>query len=156
MVVRAATQGPMELAVFGLDWQVVNAGKTALHKARLVKFPIFVSVAAVPVAGIVMPLVGKTHGNAVAGKGPQLLDKPVIQLLGPLAGEEAMHLVAPARELAAVTPHGILGVDLHHAVRVAGVLSIFGHAHFLRGSFGGEWGKWGFGFHSEVGGVRVS
>ena len=47
------------------DRNVVDAGLAAAHQAFLVEFPVFVAVAAKPVAAIVMPFVGEAHGNAI-------------------------------------------------------------------------------------------
>ena len=44
-----------------------------------------VAIAAVPVAGIVVPLVGKAHRDAVGVMRPELLDQAVFMLLGPFA-----------------------------------------------------------------------
>src|SRR5258705_6715513 len=88
VVVRTASQRPTVFAVFILDRQVVDAGDAPLHEALRIEFPVLVAIGAEPVTEVVMPFVGKTDGNAVALKCPQLLDEPVIQLLAPLAGEE--------------------------------------------------------------------
>ena len=61
---------PMELAVRGLDRQVVDAGITEAHQAVLVKLPVLVSVGPEPVARIVVKLIGKADGYTIFGKGP--------------------------------------------------------------------------------------
>ena len=40
---------------------------------------------AVPLAAVVAPLVGETHGDAVVAKRPQLLDQPIVELALPRA-----------------------------------------------------------------------
>src|SRR5450830_154759 len=121
VVVGPAAQRPMEQALSRLDRQVVDAGKAALHQALGVELPVFIAIAAIPLARIVMPLVGKAHGQTFAGEGPQFLDQAVVQLAGPFALEELAGLLAPHREFGPVAPHRVLGVDLGHAGRVAGV-----------------------------------
>ena len=43
-----------------------------------------------PVVAIVVDLVGKAHGDAVADEGWQLLDQPVVEFTDPPAGEERL------------------------------------------------------------------
>ncbi len=68
-----------------------------------------------------MPFIGIPHGNAVAGEGPQFLDQPIIQLLGPFAREKAFGFFAAMDEFGAVTPLGVQGVSQGHTLWVAGV-----------------------------------
>jgi hypothetical protein len=70
MVVRPPAEGPMILAVGFLNGEVVDAGITPPHEACGVEFPVFVAVGAEPVAGIVVPLVGKADSDAMAVEGP--------------------------------------------------------------------------------------
>src|SRR5579864_2257143 len=62
----------------------------------------------------------------MTGAGPELLDEPVVELLRPLALEERPHLLAPHGELTAVTPLRVLGIDLHHPIRVARIPGVLG------------------------------
>lgn len=107
MVIRAAAQWPVELALAFLDRHIVNAGETTVHQAIRFEFPVLVTVGAEPVTGIIMPLVGVTHGDAVIGKRPELFDQTIIQLFFPLAGQETFRFFAVGGELNAVTPLGI-------------------------------------------------
>jgi hypothetical protein len=46
----------------------------------LLKFPVLISVAAEPVAAVVVPLVREAHGNAVLAESPDFLDQAVVEL----------------------------------------------------------------------------
>src|SRR5438874_1309012 len=81
-----------------------------LHETMLVELPVLVAVRAEPLAGVVMPLVGEAHGDAVAVEGPQFLDEPVVELLVPFAREELHDGLAPLQELRAIAPHAVRGV----------------------------------------------
>src|SRR5215831_18967399 len=87
--------------------QVIDARNPAAHKAVLVKLPILIAVGAIPVAGIVMPLVGEAHRDPIATKRPKLLDETIVQLLIPLAGEELDNGIAPGKKLRAVSPNAV-------------------------------------------------
>ncbi len=78
---------PMELAVFHLDRQVINRGVSCPHQTVVIELPIFVSVGSKPVAGFVMPFLGKADCDAILSEGPELLDETVLQLMRPLAGQ---------------------------------------------------------------------
>lgn len=52
----------------------------------------------------IVPLVSEAYGDPVPGKRPHFLDKPVVQLLGPLAGKESNDLVSSVDELRSVPP----------------------------------------------------
>src|SRR5262249_43130584 len=69
VVVGSSTQRPEELALFRPDGQVIDAREAAHHEPLLIEFPVLVTVGAVPVAGIVMPLVSEAHADTVAGAG---------------------------------------------------------------------------------------
>src|SRR3954471_21898578 len=88
MVVGTPSKRPVVFPVGLADGKVVDAGDAAAHESVLVEFPVLIAIGAEPVAGVVVPLVGKTHGDAVAAKEPKLFDEAVIQFLVPLAGEE--------------------------------------------------------------------
>src|ERR1700733_7065666 len=101
---------PAEFPVGFLDREVVDAGETALHIAKFIKFPELVTVGTEPLAGIIVPLVFKTHGHAVAAKSPEFLFEAVIQFALPFAPEKFDDLRAAVDEFGAVAPFGIFGV----------------------------------------------
>src|SRR5262252_8617259 len=138
MIVGPAAERPAELPLHFGDRQIVDAREAALHETFLVELPVLVSVAAEPGARVVMPLVGESHGDAIGGTGPQFLDEAVVELPYPFTLQEGTHLIAALRKLGAITPTGVLRIDLHHAVGVAGVPGILGHTNLLRGRFDGK------------------
>ena len=75
------------------------AKRAAIRPSR-VELPVLVAVGAEPLAGVVVPLVGEAHGDAVVGEGPELLDQPVVELALPLAGQEGDDRSRPARNSA--------------------------------------------------------
>ena len=85
MIIGAAPWWPMILAFALLNWQVIYAGNASLHEPLLIKLPIFVAIGTVPLAGVVMPLVGKAHGYSIPMKRPKFFDEPVIQFFVPLS-----------------------------------------------------------------------
>ena len=74
MAFRTDPKGPSVLAVSFGNLQIVDACEAPSHQALHVEFPVFIPVRAKPLAAGVVPLVGKAYGDAIAGKGPDLLD----------------------------------------------------------------------------------
>ena len=62
MVIRPSAKRPVELAFAFLDRQIVDAGVAQFHQALRVELPVLVAVTSKPLAGIIVPFVGKTHG----------------------------------------------------------------------------------------------
>src|SRR5262245_7935782 len=88
MIIGSSSERPVVLS-FGLtDWQVVDARDATAHEPVFIELPVLVSVGPEPIAGVVMPLVGEPHRNAVFAECPELFDKAVLELLVPLAGEK--------------------------------------------------------------------
>jgi hypothetical protein len=131
----------MELALGGRDRQVVDAGMAREHESVLVELPVLVTIGAEPVPGVVVPLVGETHGDAIAGECPELLRKAVVELAVPFAGQESDDLIAAGQKLGAVSPAAIDGVCQRNLVRIAGVPGVFGLANLFGGSGLGKWRK---------------
>ena len=128
----------MEFTILFLDRQVVDAGIALLHQAVLVEFPVLIAVRPIPMAGIVVPFIGKAHSDAVVGSGPDFLDQAVIELLGPFTRQETDDLLAAGDEFGAFAPRAVRGIGQRHANRIAAVPAIIGGAHLLAGGFGGE------------------
>src|SRR5262249_15211133 len=101
--------GPEEPTVRFGDQDVVDARLTAAHQTALVELPQLVAVAALPVAGIVVPFVLEPHHDAIVGERPQGFDQPVVELALPLAGKEGADLVAAGNELRAVLSEPLNG-----------------------------------------------
>src|SRR5260370_26673662 len=111
MIVGTAAEGPVELAVRFFDGQIVNAGVTVMHDAVFVELPVFVSVGAVPVAGVVVALVGEADRDAGSVEGPEFLDEAIVEFAMPFSGEEFDDFLAAVDKLGAVSPLAIHGVS---------------------------------------------
>src|SRR5258708_18795195 len=110
-----------------------------MHDAVFVEFPVFVSVGAVPVAGVVVALVGEAHGDAGSVEGPEFLDEAIVEFAAPFSGEELDDFFATVDELGAISPLAVYRVGEGDLFGIAGVPSVFGFAYFLGGGFAGEW-----------------
>ena len=135
MIVGTVAERPMIFALVFANRQIVDAGNPAAHVAIVVKFPIFVSVGAEPVSGIVVPFVGKSDGDAILLEGPKFFDEAIVEFLVPFAGEELNDGVASGEEFRAIAPDGIDRIGQRDALRVASVPGVFGQANFLDGGF---------------------
>lgn len=78
----------MKLSVGFGDGMLIDAGQAALHQAVVIELPVLVAIGTKPVAAVVAVLVGKAHGDTVAGVGPEFLDETVVKFARPLAGEK--------------------------------------------------------------------
>src|SRR5437870_8199142 len=127
-----------EVSLRFLDRQVVYAGEAAFDVAGLVKLPILVAVGTIPLAGIVVPFVFETHGDAVVAERPQLFLQTIVQFLVPFATEELDDLSATVKELRSVAPFGVFRVSERDPFGIAAVPRVFGGLNFLAGGFLGE------------------
>ena len=110
-----------------------------MHQPVFVEVPVFVPVRAKPIAGVVMPLVGKPHRNSAAVKCPQLLDETIVEFLPPLASEEFDDCRPPLGKLSAIAPPAINGVGQSYLPRITRVPAIFREANLLNSGLSGEW-----------------
>src|SRR5260370_41357189 len=104
MFVRPAPKRTVVLPVRGQNGKVVDGCKSRRHKPIIVEFPVLIAVGAIPVIRVVAPLVSETYGDSAPSKRPHFLDKPVVQLLGPLARKKSNDLVSSVDELRSVPP----------------------------------------------------
>ncbi|SVC43801.1 uncharacterized protein METZ01_LOCUS296655, partial [marine metagenome] len=146
--VRPVAQWPAVLAFRLLDGQVIDARDTSRHQTALVKLPIFVTIRAEPIAGIISPFIGEPHRDTGVIKGLKLFDQPVVKFFGPFAAQE-LHNHLPSREkLSTVSPHAVDRVSQRNSFRFTGVPCVFSHPHLLGGCFSGEGGTAGRTFGS--------
>src|SRR4029077_10384752 len=115
VVVRAAPQRPVELAVLRADRKVVDARQPPRHEAARVEFPVFVAVGAVPLTAVVVALVRKPDADPILSEGPDLLDEAVIESPRPRALQELHDRLASGEELGAVAPDAVRAVGERHA-----------------------------------------
>ena len=128
----------MKAAVLLGNRDVVDAGLAAAHQAVLVELPLLVAVGAMPLAGIIVPFILKAHRDAIAVERPEILDQAILVLLRPFAGEERDDRGAALEKLGAVAPAAVLGIGQRHALGVARIPGVFGHAGLLGGGLSGE------------------
>ena len=138
MIVGPPAKWPAVLALRYRDRQIVDAGDTPSHQAALIEFPVLVAVAAEPVAAVVVPLIGKSDGDAVVAKCPEFLDQPVVEFALPFARQERLDSSPALQEFRAIPPLAVLGVGKRNTRGLAGVLCVFGQPHLLCGGFLGE------------------
>src|SRR5579859_3389481 len=151
MVVGAAPERPVELAVGLGDRMLVDAGMTMAHQPVMVEFPVLVAIGAEPLAAVVVKFIGEAHRDAIAAERPDLLDEPIVELARPFAGEQRLDRLAPLNELGAVPPKAIDAVGQCHLGRIAAVPSILREAHLLDRAFAGEGRQGGTGHFDSPG-----
>ena len=98
------------------------------------KFPLLVPVRPIPLPGLIMELILKTHRNAIVVKRPQFLDKPVVQLTRPFALQKFDDPVTTAEEFGTVPPSAVRRIGKRDTHRVTVIPGIFRHADFLDGT----------------------
>jgi hypothetical protein len=138
VVVGAAAKRPVVLAFALLDRDIIDAGDAKPHQAVLIEFPVLVAVAAEPITAVVVPLIGKAHGDTVLTEGPHFLDQPVVQLAVPFARKKFLDGLAALQEFGTISPAAVGRVGERDAGGIAGIPYIFGLACLLRSSLGGE------------------
>src|SRR6202140_3913353 len=88
MIIRTAPWCPVILALRLLDWQIVDGSKPQAHQPILIELPILIAIRAEPIPGVIVPFIGKTHGDMVSLERPKLFDQPIVQLFRPFASEK--------------------------------------------------------------------
>src|SRR5262245_51950906 len=142
VIVGTPAEWPVIFTLAILDRQVVDAGNAPPHQAVLAELPVLVAIAAKPVAGIVVPFIGKAHGDPVVTERPDFLDQPVIELAIPFAREKRLDLRPAVKELGAIAPNTVDRIGQRDMRGIARVPGIFGEARLLRGALGCERGQW--------------
>src|SRR5258708_40235554 len=99
-----ARRGPAEAAILFGDRDVVDTRFAPAHQAGFIELPLFVPVGAVPLPGVVLPLVLKPHRDVIAIDRPELLDHAILMSFRPFAGDERAARAAAFEEFGAVTP----------------------------------------------------
>src|SRR6266576_3168181 len=108
----------------------------------LVEFPVLVAIAAEPIAAVVMPFIGKAHGDAVLAESPDFFDQAVIELALPFARQKRLDGGAALQKLRAITPAAVGRVRQRDAGRIACIPGVFGETRLLRGGLAGEGRQW--------------
>src|SRR5262245_52811615 len=131
MIIRPATEWPVVFALTVFDREIIDAGDPPPHQAFRVELPILVSVAAKPVTGIIVPFIGKAHGDPIVAECPHFLNQPIIELAIPFESEERLDFPGLMHVLGSVSPKAIGGIGDSYAGRIAGVPGILGKAGLL-------------------------
>src|SRR5215475_3967020 len=142
MIIRPATERPVVFALTVFDREIIDAGDPPPHQAFRVELPILVSVAAKPTTGIVVPFIGKAHGDPIVTESPHFLNQPIIELAIPFAREEFLDLLSAMNEFSAVPPDAVGGIGEGYAGGIASIPGILGQARLLCRGFGGKGRKW--------------
>jgi hypothetical protein len=111
--------------------QIVNAGVPVMHQAFCIEFPVFVSVRSIPLCGIVVPLIGKSHGDPGSVERPHFLDQTVVQFLVPLARQKLNDFFPAVHEFRTVAPQAIHRIRQRDALRVPRIPAVLGLANFF-------------------------
>jgi hypothetical protein len=102
MPIRSKTRWPTKFAIRFFNRQIIDAGVPMMHESCFIKVPVFVPIRAKPIAGVVMPLVGKPNRDAAFIKSPQFLNETAIEFFPPLVNEEFNNGGSPLEELSAI------------------------------------------------------
>jgi len=141
MVIRTSTKGPVVLPLRLRNRQIVDACKSNSHEAVAVELPILITIGAIPVAGIVVRLVGESHGDAVFGERPKLFNQTIVELSRPLAPKKRDNGLAAIDELRAISPAGIGSVSESDFFGITRIPRVFRETNFLDSAFRRKWGQ---------------
>src|ERR1700731_3263202 len=86
-----------------------------------------------------MPLVCKTHRNAIIVKRPQLLDESIVQFPRPFSSEKGDNLCSSIHKLGPISPSRVECVGERYFFRITGIPTIFGETHLLNSGLAGKW-----------------
>src|ERR1700761_8939388 len=111
------------------DGEVIDARVSNAHEPVFVEFPVLVSVRTMPLASLVMRLIGETDSNASFTVGPKLFDEPIVQLFRPLAPQECHDGIPADKELRAIAPTRIGRVGKRDCLWISRVPRILCFAH---------------------------
>src|ERR1700682_3381161 len=75
MIIRTAPWCPVILALRLLDRQIVDGSKPQAHQPVLIELPILISIRAKPIPGVIVPFIGKAHGDTVSLERPRLFER---------------------------------------------------------------------------------
>ena len=74
MIVWAPAQSPAIFPLRFRDGKIIDARDTPTHKTVSIELPVFIAVGSKPISGIIVPLIGKAHGDTVVLARPQFFD----------------------------------------------------------------------------------
>src|ERR1700675_12834 len=135
MAVGATAERPVVFSVALLDRKIVDARDTQAHQAKVVKFPVLVSIAAEPIPAVIVPFIGKADGDPTRVEGPHFLNQPVVQFADPFSRQKCFNRLASLQEFGTVSPPAIGGICERDARWVTRVPGILGQTRLFGGGF---------------------
>src|SRR6202022_1621160 len=135
MIIRTAPWWPVILPLRLSDWQIVDGSKPHAHQPVLIELPILIAIRAEPIPGVIVPFIGKPHGDTVPLERPKLFDQPIVQLFRPFASEKRDDFLPSVYEFRAVSPARVNGVSQRYLFRITRVPAIFCHSNLLNSRF---------------------
>ena len=139
MIIRTAPERPVIFALRLLDWQIVDGSKPQAHQPVLIEPPILISIRAKLIPRVIVPFIGKTHGDTVSLERPKLLDQPILQLFRPFASEKRDNFLPSVHKFRAVSPTSVNCVSQGHLFRITRVPAIFCQSNLLNSRFACKW-----------------
>src|SRR6266403_2223518 len=118
MIIWTAPWCPVVLALRLLDCQIVDGSKPQAHQPDLIELPIFIAIRAKPIPGVIVPFIGKAHGDTASLERPKLFDQPIVQLFRPFASEKRDDFLPSVYKFRAVSPSRVNGVSQSHLFRI--------------------------------------
>lgn len=140
-----ARTDPNDTCALPPDRQIVDRSRTPLHQPVIGELPVFVAIGAKPVPCIVMPLVSEAHRDSVGCEGPELLDEAIVELLRPLASQEADDFLPTADEIRPIAPVAIRSINHRNELQIAGIPSVLSAPDLLFCGLMRERWQWGDG-----------
>src|SRR5450432_821587 len=110
MVIGTTPRRPAIPAPVRGNRQVVDASDPQAHETVLIELPVFIAITAKPIAAVIVPLIGKTDGDSILAKRPQLLDQPIVELANPFARQERLDRAAALQKFGAIAPAAVRAV----------------------------------------------
>src|ERR1700676_1386243 len=104
MLIRTAPWYPVVLALRLLDWKIIDGSQPQAHQPALIEFPILIAIRAKPISGVIVPFIGKAHGDTVPLECPKLFDQPIVQLFRPFASKKHDDIFPSLHKFRAVSP----------------------------------------------------
>jgi hypothetical protein len=135
MVIGPTSLRPVKEPVYCFYLQVVNAGVPVVHHASRIELPVLIAIGAVPLTGIIVPLIRESHRDAIPVERPEFFDEPILEFFLPFARKQLHNLLTPIDELRPIAPSAVQRIAQRDLLRIAGIPAIFGFAYFLDGAF---------------------
>lgn len=130
IVLRTRSERPVIKPFFLVDGHIIDGGITAAHDAVLVVLPVFISVGAIPVPGIIMSFVSETYSDTISAEGPKFFDKSIVKLSIPFSFEESDDRVSAVNKLSSISPTAINCIGERYLFGITRVPTVFGFAYF--------------------------